>query len=200
MTTHRIDIVYSKLHYAEWTKDSDCKNDWLQFYLSALRPASEDEKSGILGSPYDSIQHNGYRIAFESGDIRQFHITLTITGKAQDQINAEVWEQYDKEQVVLVKTDTKVKPGSSFSVKGNLPKPLTIERQKNGCDFAFFYADKSDGARWFRFDTNDSGFGLGKFKAREGEDAAGQTEKYCDQKNLPGKSSGTIIECSFPGW
>lgn len=153
-----------------------------------------------MNSPYDSKRHSTYRIAFESGDIRQFHITLTITGKAQDQINAKVWEFYDKKQVVLVKTDNKVKPGGSFTVKGNLPKPLTIKRQNNGCDFKFSYADKSDGARWFTFDTLDSGFGLAKFKARKGQNAAGQTEKYCDRSNLPGKNQGTVIECSFPGW
>lgn len=153
-----------------------------------------------MSSPYDSKLHNTYRLAFESGDIRQFHITLTITGRPQDQISAKVWERYNKKDVVLANTDAKVKPGSSFTLKGSLPKPLKVERHANGCEFRFSYAQPSDGAKWFQFDTRNDGFGLAKFKNKKGKPDAKDKEKYCDQSTLPGKNGGTVFECSFPGW
>ena len=153
-----------------------------------------------MSSPYDVKKHNTYRLASETQDIRQFHVTLTITGKAQDQIKAKIWEFYDGKELVLDTKDTKIKPGGSFDLQGKLPKALTIEKQKNGCEYEFTYAQKSDGARWFSFSTRDEGFGLAKFKAKTGETPASQTEKYCDESTLTGNNPGTVLECSFPGW
>jgi hypothetical protein len=168
--------------------------------MTTLRPASKWDKSGRMNAPYDSKLHNTYRLAYETADIKQFHVTLTITGKSQDQINAKVWELSEKTELVLDKKDISVKPGGSFTLQGKLPKPLTVERYKNGCDFKFDYAQQSDGARWFPFNTQDSGFGLAKFKSKKGVKETKDEEMYCDQSTLPGKTSGTVIECSFPGW
>lgn len=168
--------------------------------MTTLRPASYKEKSGRVGAPYDIKLHNTYRLAYETADIKQFHVTLTITGKAQDQINARIWELSEKEELVIDKKDVKVKPGGSFALQGKLPKALTIERYNNGCDFKFSYAQASDGARWFAFNTRDSGFGLAKFKSKKGQKETKDEEMYCDRSTLPGKNPGTVIECSFPGW
>jgi hypothetical protein len=171
--------------------------------MTTLRASSKKEKSGKMNSPYDSKLHNTYRLGFETGDIRQFHVTLTITGRAQDQFNARVWEQSERKEVVLDKKDVKVKPGETFTLQGKLPKPLTIQRQKNGCDYNFNYAKSTDGARWYAFSTLDEGFGLAKYKVKKGKPSKGaaqKTERICDQSTTAGKNPGTVIGCSFPGW
>lgn len=168
--------------------------------MSTLRPASPKEKSGRLSSPYDINLDNTYRLAFETADIRQFHVALKITGKAQDGISAKVWEQYDGKERVLVQKDAKLKPGGSFALQGKLPKALTVTRQKNGCEYDFSYAQASDGPRWFEFSTINDGYGLAKYKAKKGANKASKTEMYCNKTPLPGNNAGTTIECSFPGW
>jgi hypothetical protein len=155
---------------------------------------------GKMNAPYDSGIHNAYRLAFETQDIKQYHLTLTVTGKSQDQIHAEVSHYYNKQKIVLDKKDTKIKPGGSFTLQGQLPKPLTIKKPNKACEFDISYAQNSDGPRWFKFSTNNVGYGEAKYKARKGQRPAGKTEGYCDKTPLAGKNAGITIECTFPGW
>lgn len=162
--------------------------------MSALR-LTDKGASGMMGAPYDSKLHNTYRLNDKEGSIKQFHVTLTVTGKAQDQVDARVRHMYGGSWVTLAQKAEAVKPGSSFTLKGSLPKALTIERQNNGCDYTFEYAKKSDGLRWFKFSSTNSGYGRWKHTSKK-EDAM-ETENYCDKSS---SSKKTTLECSFPGW
>ena len=186
--------IHSDLQYAEWKQDSDCKNGGLQFRMSALRP-TDGGASGTLGAPYDSKLHNTYRLDDKEGNIKQFHATLKITGKTQDQVDARVSHKYGGSWVTLAQKTEVVKPGGSFSLKGNLPKALKIKRQNNGCDYTFEYAQQSDGLRWFKFSSQDDGYGRWKYTSEK--DDANEIENYCDKSS---SAKGSILECSFPGW
>ena len=137
----------------EWTKDADCKNDGLQFHMSALRPSELGGPSGRMGSTYDSKLHNAYRLSNEQEDIRQFHVNLTITGTAKDQVVAEVSHQRNGDMLRLAKQTQQMDPGDSLILKGGLPKQLNITRMSNGCEYEFTFSKNTDAA-YFHFSTH----------------------------------------------
>jgi hypothetical protein len=183
----------SNLKYAEWTKDADCKNDGLQFHMSALRPSDGGGWSGKLGSPYDSKVHNAYRLSNEQKDIEQYRVTLFITGGKQDQVDVDVSYQNDGQWKNLVKQTQQVQPGKSFTVKGGLPKQLKITRMTSGCDYEFVYGADPDLA-FFEFNTRTIAYGEAKRK----DPKPSKKELYCDKTTSP--SGGIKFSCTFPGW
>lgn len=187
--------LFSGLHYAEWTKDADCKNDGLQFHMSALRPSELGGPSGRMGSPYDSKLHNAYRLSNEQEDIRQFHVNLTITGTAKDQVVAEVSHRRNGDMLRLAKQTQQMDPGDSLILKGGLPKQLNITRMSNGCEYEFTFSKNTDAA-YFHFSTRTIGYGEAKRKTPKPK----YQELYCDKTTNSGKNAGTTIACTFPGW
>lgn len=165
-----------------------------QFHLTQLRPASSKEKSGKLAAVYDSGIHNTYRLADEDEDIKQYHVTLAIIGKKQDQATAEVYHYYNKQKVTLAQTQKaqSMASGDYITLKSTMPKPLRIERlpdTANGMLFRFEYADKkNEPIRYFQFNSDDTGRGP---KENTG------FYKYCNKCT---KGSQTTFHCSFPAW
>ena len=149
-----------------------------------------------MGSPYDSKLHNAYRLSNEQEDIRQFHITLTVTGTAKDQVDAEVSHQRNGDMLRLAKKSQQMSPGSSVTLKGGLPKELKITRMNNGCEYAFVYSKSTDAA-YFKFNTRTFGYGEAKNKNTPKPQ---KKELYCDKTTNSGKNAGTTIKCTFPGW
>jgi len=187
--------------------------------MSQLVPSGAT--NGHSGSPWDNYLHNTYRLASDTqqhGDIKQYHIKLTITGKNKNEVEAQVWHRWNKQDVTLAKSKkTTVNPGDSFDVGGNvadMPKRLKITRitpaqavkpahgssplVPTGQDYKFEYASPSDGVRYFSFRTWDYGNGAGAWQGRKLPRNGGAVhESYCKQCTV---GSAVEIKCSFPGW
>jgi hypothetical protein len=171
--------------------------------MSKLRPSGNNQPTlnppqgrshkpgGKMSAPYDTEVHNNYRLSEQGFDIEQYFVRLTISGKAQDQVNAEVFYRLDGSWTTLAQKSARVKPTGVLRLQGNLPKALEIYRRTNGCEYQFTYAEKSDGIRRFKFSSYDKGYG--KWKKRDAKDI----ENYCDESTEKGV---TTILCSFPGW
>jgi hypothetical protein len=63
-----------------------------------------------MSAPYDTEVHNKYRLSDEDFDINQYWVRLTITGKAQDQVKAEVFYRLSGSWTALAQKSAKVKP------------------------------------------------------------------------------------------
>lgn len=198
-----------------------CKNDGRQFSMTNLRYPSAQKTTGFLDWPYDNTRHSTYRLGTEDEDIKEYHVTLAITGLERDQITASVGiynngpDKQAGETMTTIDTKTlTLDIGESFTLQGNGPlalkKTLTITRTDekdegdNGCEiYDFQYGSKEDGYRAFKFRNNDEGYGRWSYKATK-------TAKYCRQSPIREQKRkadeeepmviGTLFECSFPGW
>jgi hypothetical protein len=158
-------------------------------------------------------------------DIQQYHVVLDVTGDDNEQITATVgiYENGDKETMVeLDKKTLTMGKKDSFTLQGQLPRPLVIERgmeeeeeedgddtdDEDGCaPFVFKYGTgKDDGIRAFMFNSNNKGYGDWSHTER-----GANSGKYCvlssiraDNKRKAGEDAppviGTRYKCSFPGW
>lgn len=94
------DLVNSQLDFAgRWNRPNGkpsfvCENDGFQFHLTTLAKTT-DGKSGVLSSPYDPYRHNTYRLGFETEDINQYNITITMAGNSLEHVVAEVFRWYN---------------------------------------------------------------------------------------------------------
>lgn len=145
--------------------------------------------SGKLGFPYDSVTHNAYRLDCENADIQQYHIDLNITG---DGVTAKVFVPHNRDNVTLAtQAPMSMQDGNTFSMKGDLPRALKVEKESADL-FKFNYGDPhTDGAvRWFSFGSED----LSK---------QGDGRRCCKRTSGEVDGNGVCplrLECSFPGW
>lgn len=94
--------------------------------------------------------------------------------------------------------------GDFFSIQGDLPRPLKVERGVGCGDFTFTYGDPhTDGSRWFQFNSHVKGFGRWSHTVNEKDPNSGL---YCLSGAIDGQDAsgavilGTWLNCSFPGW
>lgn len=190
------------------TPYANCKNDGRQFHMSKL--VTNGKSTGQLAWPYDALKQNAYQLDYEGTDIKQYHVTLAITGDDQDEVAAQVSVYENGDETILATRDTTtdhsltMDDGDSFSIKGNLPKTLKVEKSGIGCGtFKFTYGDaQADGLAVFGFDSEDIGYG--KWSHTEKGRNSG---RYCVPEDIEGQDAngaaiviGTRLKCSFPGW
>ena len=108
------------------------------------------------------------------------------------------------EKSLATRDATTMGDGDSFSIKGDLPKALKVEKSGIGCGtFTFTYGDpKTDGLRTFRFESDDRGYGKWSHTP-----SGGNSGRYCLSEAMLGQDAngadvaiGTRLKCSFPGW
>ena len=204
-------------------------NDGRQFTVTNIRQKNPGSPSGYLAWPYDSTVQSTYQMVDSNGrvspglDIQQYHIVLDVTGDESEQITATVgiYENGDADTMVeLDKKTLTMGKKDSFTLQGQLPRPLVVERgmeekedgddtdNADGCArFVFKYGTgKDDGIRAFMFNSENKGYGA--WSHTEKGAASG---KYCvlssiraDNKRKAGDDAppiiGTRYKCSFPGW
>lgn len=166
--------------------------------------------SGILAWPYDATQQNAYEVDKEGTDIKQYHVILAITGDDEDEVSAQVSVYKNGDQTILATRDSSntqsltMNDGDSFSIQGNLPKALKVEKSGIGCGtFAFTYGDpQTDGLAVFSFHSDDRGYGRWSHTEK-----GGMSGRYCVPEAIRGQDAngndvaiGTRLKCSFPGW
>ncbi|KAK4507119.1 hypothetical protein PRZ48_000853 [Zasmidium cellare] len=187
-----------------------CANDGRQFHMSKL--VTNGKTQGQLAWPYDATSQNAYQLDKEGTDIKQYHVTLAITGDDQDEVSAQVsvYENGSQDPTILATRDSTtdaditMQDGDSFSIKGDLPKTLKVEKSGIGCGtFKFTYGDAAtDGLAVFGFDSEDQGYG--RWSHTEKGKLSG---RYCVPEDIEGQDAngadvviGTRLKCSFPGW
>lgn len=166
--------------------------------------------SGQLAWPYDSTTQNAYELDNEGADIQQYHVVLALTGDDRDEVSAQVSLYEDGDEKTLATRDATtvgqggsltMEDGDSFSIKGDLPKALKVEKSGIGCGtFTFTYGDpQTDGLRVFRFESDDRGYAKWSATSSGG--------RYCLSEGIKGQDAsgadvviGTRLKCSFPGW
>lgn len=179
----------------------NCQNDGLQFHLTNLQ-LTPSGTAGLLRYPYDNALHNTYRLTGEPADIRQFQISLDITGQANDEVSARVFVYNNgAEDELAQRAPATLANGASFTlpVSNTLPKAIRVDNQVGCTDFTFTYGDPTiDGIRAFTFTSRDSG------RSRWARDPA-RDGRYCLTEDIPdpnqqGQSLGTRLMCTFPAW
>jgi hypothetical protein len=184
----------------------NCQNDGRQFHLTRLHLIPSGT-SGQLGWPYDNALHNTYRLTGEAADVRQFHLTLEITGQANDQVSARVYVfNNGAEDELASRAGTTMANGATFTLAASatLPRGLRVDRQATGCaNFTFTYGNPlADGIRVFSFTSQD----IGWERWARGTASNG---KYCIAEDIPdpntpagqpAQSLGTRLMCTFPAW
>jgi hypothetical protein len=202
------------------TKETKCRNDGRQFAMTKLqRSQNVPLAHGRLSPRYDREVQNRYALFSDDGagsdtlpDIRQYHVTLTITGSRKQgedyQVGAEVAEYQNSKRPTSLGTRAprSMKDGQYFFVKG-LPKTLRVDKSGDGCGtYTFTYADpKTDGHRVHRFRSDDKTLMDGKTTFTK--DKGNMMGHYCYPEAIEGEDEngdpevqGTKLHCSFPGW
>jgi len=201
-------------------KETKCRNDGRQFAMTKLqRSQNVPLAHGKLNPRYDREVQNRYALFSDDGaggdtlpDIRQYHVTLTITGskkKGEDyRVGAEVAEYQNSKKPTSLGTraPNSMKDGQYFFVKG-LPKTLRVDKTGDGCGtYTFTYADpRTDGHRAYRFRSDDRTLMDGKTTFTK--DKGALMGHYCYPEVIEGEDEngdpevqGTKLHCSFPGW
>ncbi|SMR47121.1 unnamed protein product [Zymoseptoria tritici ST99CH_3D1] len=188
------DALRETLKYCE--PDPDCSNDGLQMYATNIRL---DKGAGKFpnndgktrGKPYDNALHNTYRMAGESADIRQLHISLKITGDNWNDVLTRVYYYENSNQVELAKKNTEgMKANDEFTlpVSNTLLQELRVK--KTDCtDFEFTYGNPSDANKpWKAFDFNTGDKGYKPYSYTLSGD-------YCVTESKPKMKT---VRCTFP--
>lgn len=181
---------------------SACTNDGLQFHLSQFH--GTEKSGGRWGLPYDQGNHNVYRLAGETADIAQWHMSIYTYGNNMDQTQVVISRVQDKKEQLVFQQTQLVTVYASMLIPARQPsypllkKDIVITRYP--CHYRFDYGDpNNDGLRWFGFDSTDTGYE--RFPKTSNADRPGG--QYCGTTDLDPtewRGPGKRIRCDFPAW